>query len=126
MLDVDDNILFLTFTYIMMFNMFKFIDFFCKEKGVRFHWNILESLDEFRRKTYVSNYYSYAKTLPKPHFYIKISATTAAHNAYRKYFFLYLNDIKFIDTLIFSKKKKIKPIFKSLERLPFATPGTVN
>lgn len=63
MLDVDDNILFLTFTYIMMFNMFKFIDFFCKEKGVRFHWNILESLDEFRRKTYVFNYYSYAKTL---------------------------------------------------------------
>lgn len=33
MLHVDDNTLFLTFTYIMMLNMFKFIDFFCKEKG---------------------------------------------------------------------------------------------
>lgn len=33
MLDVDDNILFLTFTYIMMFNMFKFIDFFLQGEG---------------------------------------------------------------------------------------------
>lgn len=109
MLDVDDNILFLTFTYIMMFNMFKFIDFFCKEKGVRFHWNILESLDE---DLCIQLLQLRKNSFPKPHFYIKISANTAAHNAYRKYFFLYLNDIKFIDTLIFSKKKKNQTNFQ--------------
>lgn len=96
MLDVDDNILFLTFTYIMMFNMFKFIDFFCKEKGVRFHWNILESLDEFRRKTYVSSYfdyYSYAKTLFPNHITISKYLQLRQHTMftkivfYRKYFF---------------------------------------
>lgn len=86
MLHVDDNILFLTFTYIMMLNVFKFIDFFARRRGVRFHWNILESLDEFWRKTFVSNYFDLLQlgknSFPKPHFYIKISATTAAHNAY--------------------------------------------
>lgn len=44
MLHVDDNTLFLTFTYIMMLNMFKFIDFFLQGEGgsgfIGTFWNL--------------------------------------------------------------------------------------
>lgn len=128
------NTLFLTFSYFVVFNMFKFNDFFARRRESGFTGTIWNLKRSFKENPTFPIYIQLLcllqlreNSFPKTHCCVKISATTTAHNVYRnnylqKIFFLYLNDFIF-DTLI--SRTKIKPIFKWLDRLPFATPGTV-
>lgn len=112
------NTLFLTFSYFVVFNMFKFIEFLLGEES-QVSLEQFEILRGVSRKTprfqFTYNYfvyYSYAKTLFPKHIAVSKYLQLQQHTMfteiiiYRKYFFCILMTSSLIS------RTKIKPIFK--------------
>lgn len=94
------NTLFLTFSYFMVFNMFKFNDFFARSQVSLEQFEILRGVSrktprfQFTYNYFV--YYSYAKTLFPKHIAVSKYLQLQQHTMfteiiiYRKYFFCIL------------------------------------